>query len=188
MLSVKCWFLFLEVNSSSVFLIPKFFFLNFPMFLTSQLVCGFILVVTYQVTMKCVLTSVKSWMLQSGFGWLWPFYLAYCINPESWAAAAPVLMPTCCSPNQLKRCAFTPFTPALATLEAAKLAASLVQGLEARLTTLRDGVVDIPSAEAAVERTQVRGTERQVDFGKNWLCVVDKWEAVFSLASDFFTL
>lgn len=30
-----------------------------------------------------------------------------------------------------------------------------VEGLEARLATLREGIVDIPTAEAAVERAQV---------------------------------
>lgn len=55
--------------------------------------------------------------------------------------------------------------PALAAVEAAKLAPSPVEGLEARLTTLRDGVVDIPTAEAAVERTQVREVERHGSVG-----------------------
>lgn len=68
-----------------------------------------------------------------------------------------MLMPTRCSRDEPECRAFSPPNPALATLEAAKLSLDLVEGLEARLTTLRDGVVDIPTAEAAVERTQVRG-------------------------------
>ncbi|XP_068198088.1 utrophin isoform X3 [Antennarius striatus] len=43
---------------------------------------------------------------------------------------------------------------ALASLEAKRLVPSPVEGLEARLATLREGMVDIPSAETAVERAQ----------------------------------
>ncbi|TKS76128.1 Utrophin Dystrophin-related protein 1 [Collichthys lucidus] len=43
---------------------------------------------------------------------------------------------------------------ALARLEADKTLPSPVEGLEARLATLREGMVDIPTAEGAVERTQ----------------------------------
>lgn len=45
--------------------------------------------------------------------------------------------------------------PALVRLEADKTLPSPVEGLEARLATLREGMVDIPTAEGAVERTQV---------------------------------
>lgn len=70
-----------------------------------------------------------------------------------------------CSPSEPQCCVFPPMNPALAALEAAKLAPSPVEALEARLTTLRDGVVDTPTAEAAVERTQVRGAERRGSAG-----------------------
>ncbi|CAJ1078468.1 dystrophin isoform X1 [Xyrichtys novacula] len=43
---------------------------------------------------------------------------------------------------------------ALVDLEAKKKLSSLVEGLEARLSTLREGLVDIPTAEKAVERAQ----------------------------------
>ncbi|XP_033999363.1 dystrophin isoform X2 [Trematomus bernacchii] len=43
---------------------------------------------------------------------------------------------------------------ALNCLEARQLMSSQVEGLEARLATLREGVVDIPTAEGAVERAQ----------------------------------
>ncbi|KAI4801672.1 hypothetical protein KUCAC02_019550 [Chaenocephalus aceratus] len=43
---------------------------------------------------------------------------------------------------------------ALTCLEASQLMSSQVEGLEARLATLREGVVDIPTAEGAVERAQ----------------------------------
>lgn len=45
--------------------------------------------------------------------------------------------------------------PALATLEADKLKPSPVEGLEVRLAAMRDGVVDIHTAEGAVGRAQV---------------------------------
>lgn len=44
---------------------------------------------------------------------------------------------------------------ALATLEADRLKPSPVEGLEVRLDALRDGVVDVHTAEGAVERAQV---------------------------------
>ncbi|XP_026174486.1 dystrophin isoform X2 [Mastacembelus armatus] len=43
---------------------------------------------------------------------------------------------------------------ALTHLEAKEMALSLVEGLEARLATLKEGIVDIPSTERAVERAQ----------------------------------
>ncbi|XP_063757579.1 dystrophin isoform X2 [Eleginops maclovinus] len=43
---------------------------------------------------------------------------------------------------------------ALISLEASQLMSSQVEGLEARLATLREGVMDIPTAEGAVERAQ----------------------------------
>ncbi|XP_034555010.1 dystrophin isoform X2 [Notolabrus celidotus] len=43
---------------------------------------------------------------------------------------------------------------ALADLEAKQMLPSMVEGLEARLSTLRDGLVDIPTAEGAVEKAQ----------------------------------
>ncbi|KAG7239203.1 hypothetical protein INR49_029954, partial [Caranx melampygus] len=43
---------------------------------------------------------------------------------------------------------------ALATLEASQMAPCPVEGLEARLATLREGIVDIPTTERAVERAQ----------------------------------
>ncbi|XP_041661475.1 utrophin isoform X3 [Cheilinus undulatus] len=46
------------------------------------------------------------------------------------------------------------FNQALADLEAKQKLPSAVEGLEARLSTLRDGLVDIPTAEEAVERAQ----------------------------------
>ena len=45
--------------------------------------------------------------------------------------------------------------PALASLEASQMIPSPVEGLEARLATLREGVVDVPTTEGAVERAQV---------------------------------
>ena len=51
----------------------------------------------------------------------------------------------------------SPFViPALATIEADNLPLCLVEGLEARLASLRDAILDIPTAERAVERAQVR--------------------------------
>lgn len=47
------------------------------------------------------------------------------------------------------------FNSALATLEVDKLKPSPVEGLEIRLATLRDGIVDIHTTEGAVERAQV---------------------------------
>lgn len=77
--------------------------------------------------------------------------------------------------NEPQCCVFPLMNPALAALEAAKLAPSPVEGLEARLTTLRDGVVDVPTAEAAVERTQVKGRSvtGQLDSEKGKLCIVN---------------
>ncbi|TDH00467.1 hypothetical protein EPR50_G00188590 [Perca flavescens] len=43
---------------------------------------------------------------------------------------------------------------ALASLEANQMASSQVEGLEGRLATLREGIVDIPTAQGAVERAQ----------------------------------
>ncbi|XP_067428603.1 utrophin isoform X3 [Thunnus thynnus] len=43
---------------------------------------------------------------------------------------------------------------ALASLETNQMTPSPVEGLEARLATLRDGVVDVPTTEGAVERAQ----------------------------------
>ena len=50
-----------------------------------------------------------------------------------------------------------PVSSALAALEAmdAQVVEDPVEGLEARLATLREGIVDIPTTEAAVERAQV---------------------------------
>lgn len=45
--------------------------------------------------------------------------------------------------------------PALVALEASQMAPCPVEGLEARLATLREGIVDIPTTERAVERAQV---------------------------------
>lgn len=75
-------------------------------------------------------------------------------------------------------------SPALATLEAAKLAPSPVEGLEARLTTLRDGVVDIPTAEAAVERAQVSGRSVTGQQDLDLLCIVTQ-ERLFSVQFQF---
>ncbi|XP_031583506.1 dystrophin isoform X2 [Oreochromis aureus] len=44
---------------------------------------------------------------------------------------------------------------ALANLEATQLVQSVVEGLEARLATLRNGMVDMPTTQEAVERAQV---------------------------------
>ncbi|XP_037606999.1 dystrophin isoform X1 [Sebastes umbrosus] len=43
---------------------------------------------------------------------------------------------------------------ALTSLEASQMLSSQVEGLESRLATLREGIVDIPTAEGAVERAQ----------------------------------
>ncbi|XP_032398145.1 dystrophin isoform X3 [Etheostoma spectabile] len=43
---------------------------------------------------------------------------------------------------------------ALANLEASQLVSSQVEGLEGRLATLREGIVDIPTAQGAVEQAQ----------------------------------
>ncbi|XP_074541744.1 utrophin [Halichoeres trimaculatus] len=43
---------------------------------------------------------------------------------------------------------------ALADLEAKQMLSSLVEGLEARMSVLRDGLVDVPTAESAVEKAQ----------------------------------
>ena len=47
------------------------------------------------------------------------------------------------------------FIPALTNLAAAPVVQSPVEGLEARLATLREGIVDVPTTEGAVERAQV---------------------------------
>lgn len=51
---------------------------------------------------------------------------------------------------------FSFFSPALAAAEAKLKAQGLVEGLEAKLLTLREGIVDLPTTEGAVERAQVR--------------------------------
>ncbi|XP_075869628.1 utrophin isoform X3 [Nelusetta ayraudi] len=73
---------------------------------------------------------------------------------------------------------------ALAALEAAKLAPSPVEGLEARLTTLRDGVVDVPTAEAAVERTQALCLEIEQTQQASDSAELERWSKLSSSARD----
>lgn len=54
-----------------------------------------------------------------------------------------------------KTSSFPCLISALANLEATQLVQSVVEGLEARLATLRNGMVDMPTTQEAVERAQV---------------------------------
>uniref|UniRef100_UPI0037E8DCF8 utrophin isoform X4 n=1 Tax=Semicossyphus pulcher TaxID=241346 RepID=UPI0037E8DCF8 len=73
---------------------------------------------------------------------------------------------------------------ALADLESKQVAASLVEGLESRLATLRDGLLDVPTAEGAVERAQGLCLEIEQTQQASDPAELQKWSQLSSRARE----
>ncbi|XP_047429770.1 dystrophin isoform X4 [Mugil cephalus] len=73
---------------------------------------------------------------------------------------------------------------ALSSLEASHVAQSAVEGLEARLTTLRDGIRDLPSTEGAVERAQGLCLEIEQTQQASDPAELQKWSQLSSRARE----
>ncbi|CAI5683822.1 unnamed protein product [Oreochromis niloticus] len=73
---------------------------------------------------------------------------------------------------------------ALANLEATQLVQSVVEGLEARLATLRNGMVDMPTTQEAVERAQVLCLDIEQTQQASDPAELQKWSQLSSRARE----
>ncbi|XP_053737339.1 dystrophin isoform X2 [Synchiropus splendidus] len=73
---------------------------------------------------------------------------------------------------------------ALASLESSRLKILAVEGLEARLATLREGIVDVPTTRAAVERAQALCLEIEQTQQASDSAELKRWSQLSSSARD----